>query len=762
MAENVRIRLEGDQKVATDFIAEGTVILRKAEAVARSAGVGMFAKTARLADGVTAYALFTPTQSIVHITALTSRPQTSPKTEFVSRPDFLSGVVRGGVINIRAKTSGGSVGGWDMGTTTEPGNVAFLEMFKPTIKCAQRLKLGSGYQPSQRLAVEPPKWYDIFPQPDERTYPSQYYRITPSCYSGQMKKLVQYVLGLGRLSKDELLESDPLADEVAADGFTMRYDFRWQRTHGLVKAADKRWWLIEISQANGVLAMPLPLYPDVNDADTTVLDNEQPEMADVVAAFGGQPTGETFPYGKELTAAIAAGDILQPLKPEDVAEFYGYSPYSTMLGWAFSSDGHEAHNTGHTVEDYTDGRSIGVGVHYRITFSIGPLKTQRDANEPIADMTAGFTRQSRGYLDRPGKKTGVQFHTPEPMLEAGGMMTYDFPQRLRRVRCDTTVHVFFIDKELQMVRYYQDPKSLPAHIDGNVPSGCGMLSGSYAWTVYGAGGNVPAQFYTNRFDYREKIAPSMSYETYSASPGAFSGPLINDHLDNVRYATITRYRVIRIKASSQNMDGAYAGTYIACPYGAREAYVLYHVAGTISSSSSRSWNTEALDDPNSGISFRYFYHKKPPEDTSCYDQDVRRIQSLAYNPYPCSDIADAGQWLSECQIISEGGNLPGGGSGSFGTTPKATAVCESFLVAATDFQQYALKSLTSDRDRWETKSPDEFGNVKHFDCVFSALGEQHAVFNQRISTSPPPEDYVTYGSLHKKGDSGFFSYLGVL
>ena len=141
---------------------------------------------------------------------------------------------------------------------------------------------------------------------------------------------------------------------------------------------------------------------------------------------------------------------------------------------------------------------------------------------------------------------------------------------------------------------------------------------------------------------------------------------------------------------------------------------------------------------------------------------MRRILTVAHNPYPCSDIADAGQWLSECQVISEGGNRPGGGSGSFGTTPKATAVCESFLVAATDFQQYALKSLTSDRDRWETKSPDEFGNVKHFDCVFSALGEQHAVFNQRISTSPPPEDYVTYGSLHKKGDSGFFSYLGVL
>lgn len=773
MHQPTRIIYEGNAEVASRYVAESHVILNKATAVATTAGVGMFAKTALLAPGISTYTVYTATQSIIIITALTGTTSETVTTKTTKRPDFFSGVVRGGKIEARSIVPLDNTNdGWDNGLK-ESGNTRFyMEMFKPTPKFRNQYnitatktkqpKLGIGYQPSERLAVDPPNWFDIFPQPDERTVPSQYYKITPSCYSGQMKKLVQYVLGLGRIPADMLAPNDALANEVEQHGFVTRYDFRWHRTHGLVRASDKRWWLVEISQVHGVLAMPLPLYEDIETEQDIVIDKpDLEELKDVIAAFGGQPTGECFPTGAALTKAIEAGNVLQLLPISAMAEFYSYSPYSVCFGWAFSSDGHEAHNTANTIETYSDGMDVGVGVHYRIVFSIGPINKNRQAGDPIAAGSAGIARVSRGYLDRPGKKTGVQFHMPDPLLEGGAVVTYEFPRRLNRVRCDTTMHVFFIGKSLQFVRYYQDPKSLPAHTEGTPPSGCGRYSGSYAWTTYGSGGNVPPQFYTNIYDFREKIAASMSSYTYSATPGSFSGPLVNDHLDNVRYATITRIRAIKMRSTAFHEGGVRMASHIACPYGAREAYVIYKIRSTTSSWSSKSTNSDTLTDPNSGTTFRYFFHKKPPGDTSCYDQTPRKIIDVAYSPGGCSFIADAGQWLSMCQTIDLGaGGGGGGGSSSTATTPKATSSCESYLVANTDFQNYTLKVLTSDDARWETKSPDEFGNVKHFDCVFSALGEQHAVFNQRISTAP--DDYVALGSQHRDGDRGFYSYIGVL
>ncbi len=782
MHNPTKIIYEGDPEAGSLYVAEAHTILNKATAVAQKAGVDLFAKTAHLGDGVVVYALYTKQQSVIMIDAprTTYPKKTTVKT--VRRPDFYSGLVRGGTIEAVAITPQADTGGWDFGERPTSATRLDLKAYKPTLlwraqvneavdrEAALRkagkststtplIHLHEGYQPSSRLAVEPPEWTDVFPRPTQRNVPSQYYKIAPSCYSGHMKKLVQYVLGLGRLDEVELPPNDELADEVKAKGFTCRYDFRWTTTHGLVKAADKRWWLVEVSQGHGVLAMPLPLYENIPEFEDDPGAGQQ-ELVDVIAAFGGQPTGETFPTGKTLREAIARGDILQLLTPGDMEEFYVYSPYSTCLGWAFSSDGHEAHNTAHGIEDFSDGRSIGVGVHYRIVFKIGATNTERNGNDPIATASATLTRMSKGYLCRPGRKTGAQFHVPEPLLEDGSVITYDWIPRTNYTRCDTTMGVFFIGKDLQLIKFYYNPSTLPAHTDGTAPSGCGMYSGSYTWTDYSAGGGVAPQFYTNQHDYREKTAPSMSFHTYSATPGAFSGPLVLDWLDKPQYATIKRVRVVKTRTADIYEGGVQQGTHIACPYGAREAYVIYSYRNVTSSWSQKTAGNEIFDDPNEGITFRYFFGYPKPRPDDCYSDKDRRIKYTEYHPYPCSHIADAGQWLSGCQTVDQGGGAGGGPSYVIATQPKTIYQADSFLVANTEFRNYNLKVTTGDQGRWETKSPDDFGFVKHFNCVFSAFGAQHAVFNQRISTAP--DDYVAIGPLHTETDKGFFSYLGVL
>lgn len=789
MHNPTKVIYEGDAETAKSFMGEAHTLLNKVRGVATAAGVGLFSKTARIADGVLVTALYTSGQSVIHIIArpgATKTEETDVQTR--RRPSFYSGVVKGGTLKA-VSVNPPPASDWDFGESAAGTTRIDLSSYKPTprwraqynTKAEKQNKanagvpgyiplphMGEGYQPNSHLSVDAPQWHDIFPQSDERTVPSQYYKITPSCYSGHMKKLVQYVLGLGRLDGDELAGDDPLADDVKQHGFQMRYDFRWYSTHGLTQGVDKRWWLVEISTDRGVLAMPLPLYEDYETEETTVLGNEQEEMATITQAFGGQPTGGSFPTGAALDEAIKRGDVLRLLAAEDMAEFYAYSAYSTCHGWAFSSDGREAHNTAHSIENYSDGRPIGVGVHYRLMINIGAINKERKEDEPIATATATLARISRGYLCRPGKKYGAQYHTPEPLLEGGAVVTYEFLQRPSYPKCDTTVGVLFIGKSLKLIRFYYNPTFLPGHRSGSAPSGCGWYSGSYAWTDYGPGGNVPTQFYTTDYDYREKTAPTMSEHTHVGALGGYSGHLVTDWLDKLEYAYVSRQRRTTVRTYSTNYGDSTHIAHIACPYGAREAYVIYYAKMWQSSWSVRTYDASSLYDPNVGVTFRWFYgypvdpitqkREKPP---GCWDDSTRRGKGSAYIlKDDCGHLADSGRWFGTCQVAYEGGAGFGDSGSHSATEPKSGGFAESYLVANTEFITYRLNAPLGDAERWSTKSPDEFGLVKHFDCVFSALGEQHAVFNQRISTAP--NDYVTFGSLHDKTDAYFFSYLGVL
>jgi hypothetical protein len=778
MHSPTKLIYEGDSERAALFMGEAHTLLNKARGVADAAGVGMFGKSATLVEGVVAYALYTAQQSVIIINAA---PQSVPSAKAVqearSRPKFYSGVVKGGTLTTASKLDAGE---WDFGPPPNVSSYSVLSAYKPTSAWRAQYNafvdkqnaankdtpgytpltpLGAGYQRLSQLAVDPPEWYDVFPQPTETVIPSQYYKITPSCYSGHMKKLAQYVLGLGRLDVSELAPEDDRTDEVQQSGFVMRYDFRFHSTHGLVKGPDNRWWLVEISQMNGVLAMPLPLYEDYDKDGEEVPAPDLEELTVIKEEFGGQPTGECFPVGTALDDAITRGDVLRLLPAKTIAEFYNYSPYSTCWGWAFSADGHEAHNTAHTIEEFSDSRPIGVGVHYQITFTLSAVNKDRKEGEPVGSGSAGFSRISRGYLAQPGAKHGSQIHYPEPLLEGGSVVTYPYIQRRRYTYCDTTMMVFFIDKELQIVKMYFNPASLPAHIDGAMPEGeCGHISGTYQWTEYSSGGHIPPQYYTNDYDFREKIAPSIVVNSHIGSLGGYSGPQVSDHPDNVRLSSIVRQRSYSTKSHRVYRNSSAYRTHIAAPYGAREAYVFAHFSRAEQQWEFNGATRGALTDPNYGTGYRYFYKPHPKPD-DCFDEHVRKVQSTGYSGGGCSFLADSGTWLSICQAVSPSPGLSTYGTQSF-TSPKFVSHGEGYLVANTDFRVRKLNTPASDAERWETKSPDEFGLVKHFDCVFSALGVQHAVFNQRIGTAP--NEYQTYGYLHTEGDRGFFSYLGVL
>lgn len=174
----------------------------------------------------------------------------------------------------------------------------------------------------------------------ERTDESQHKYICGSMYSGRMAKLVQLLLGYGKMhtstpypNEDETpvraLGATPYSD--ALSGVRIRYDHRWACCHGVVTAQDDTLWLVEISELNGVIAMPLPML------------SKTAAIKEVRKLFGGMPSGGTFP--KNITKAIADGKVIRLASAASLLPLYSKQSYSSDMGWSFADNGRTAYNT---------------------------------------------------------------------------------------------------------------------------------------------------------------------------------------------------------------------------------------------------------------------------------------------------------------------------------------------------------------------------------------------------------------------------------
>ena len=190
--------------------------------------------------------------------------------------------------------------------------------------------------PLKKPAARPPTAFND--EPFLAKVGAQYADLSPSMFSGLMAKAVAVVMGMGK---------------------EVKYDYRWTRCHGIVKSVDDKFWLVEISAANGVMAMPLGLAKGDKNSK-----NDAIKQASLL--FGGVPTGKNFPVGEKLTAALAAGTAIRLLTASAMLPFFEKSAYSSAMGWSFSPDGREAHNT-----CMTRVHPFARGYHYKLAITVG-------------------------------------------------------------------------------------------------------------------------------------------------------------------------------------------------------------------------------------------------------------------------------------------------------------------------------------------------------------------------------------------------------
>lgn len=231
------------------------------------------------------------------------------------------------------------------------GDPDVLRSFKPTQQCWQYplksdpAKSPSAFSDEPILAIEA--------HANTGLSGSQYDKLASSMYSGLMAKAVQIILGIGKQKPTD-------------DGVQVKYDYRWARCHGIAKDPSGKSWLIEISQAEGVLAMPLPLIRNTAGLSSS----PQKVLSETVKLFKGIPSGETFPTGAALTTAIAAGTVLRLKTAAQMNDVFSKTAFSASLGWSFNDTGSEAHNT-----CYTSVSGVQTSYHYKLTINLGDTKS---------------------------------------------------------------------------------------------------------------------------------------------------------------------------------------------------------------------------------------------------------------------------------------------------------------------------------------------------------------------------------------------------
>ncbi len=430
-----RIVTSGDEQRAAAHLPRALKLLRQVEERARLGGLSLLGSQWALDEDSYCYAVVAGGIAAVHVVAgYEHPPSTEPPATPVSVPDFVSGAVRGGYIE-------------DVPATPDRPAHKRLEDFHPTRETQLAYQIGNGFRPTTRLTVEPWTAFDVLRNNNPSGVPvySQYTKLKPTMYSGTMRKCVQALMGFGRQrrtadGKREVSLYDQwrapratragsvappsYAADVARTGLQIRYDWRFVRTHGLTRAADGRWWLVEIGINNGAIAMPLAFHagtdtPAFRDwIDTRKLHGDKAHerandgpLRTMLDELGGLPTGEAFPPGAEIEAWIRAGRVVRLLDKDQLAPFYAHSAYSSAMGWAFNEYGNEAHNTAWRAGE--DG--VLRGVHYAAQFTIGNstevtparqaaqlaerLATLRKATQPPAGLEAAIWKCARLATD---------------------------------------------------------------------------------------------------------------------------------------------------------------------------------------------------------------------------------------------------------------------------------------------------------------------------------------------------------------------------
>ena len=771
------VRLEGDKAKALGRIPEAKLLLSKAQAVAKNAGVSTFSMSQRTDEGYM-YALTANGVDAVFVSAnpdVVGEVQNETPLVITEHgfPDILSGVVVNGVL---------------------AGDV--LNTFAPTAQCrATHTGLAAGKQQSRRLAVRPWPANDVDGNPD--TF-SQYTALKPSMYTGTMCKVVQAVMGLGRINPAKLGDKavnkqDPQLSaylrQIKTTGVQVRYDYKFHRTHGIYTGPDGVLWLVEIGINRGIIARPLPIVPGSNKPPfrDSITARGDSDMLEVLDALGCVPTGEAFPNTPtELAKAKARGDVIELMPASGMREFYKNSPYSSACGWAFSDSGAEAHNTAYGYD--SDTAEVQTGYHYQVNISIGPVVSPRRTGTPVGAGSANLVIQSKGALygaGRIGKYLPYKIH--EPVI--GGLLSHDAsPKVAQSVApfCDTTMFVCFDEGQLKAVKFYFNPETdATTEVEDSRYVGECLFAGEWSIQEKWGSRTFPRMMYTNDIDDRRVLSENTKDTNIKSRDIGFDPPRFGDFPEAPEYCQVFRERIFERTIDVVQVSGSSIGSVVIIPEFSRSAYYYMFAESTQSSTRTNVVDFQSIRDPNTAYGWRSFVTIAAPSlSPECINNKYicgtthrdRRVICTSYEPAyvpayggvdgSCYQYADFGPWIKECDPIEAicsaqmNNSLPSHVSSSSSSNVPPKTEQKLVLVSPGYGGQLEIKTGHASYSVWARPSPDpDTLELQHISSTHSCLGEDALVYYDDLKGSGQQK---TFGPLAVTiGGSDNPTFIGV-
>lgn len=790
------IRFEGNRAACEALLPQAKKLLYSVRTVREKAGVTTFAAVRKLGDNAYAYALSSGTVDILYVSANVEAVYETYEPVFQSQESYVPPSLYSGLAFNPHMVDENTV--LPNGTAERAG---LMYTFAPTLDCRTYINgrsnnaqtLVPGPQPVRRLALEP---HPMFPEAQSRSpvrVAPQCAYLKPSLYSGTMAKVIQIMQGYGKMSTSSLhpnSAADAYGKLVKENGFKIQYDHRFSRTHGVYRTAvKKKLWLIEISAARGVLAMPLPEFPPPPGSKSLKeyfeLKADSEDMTAIFDDLGMLPTGESFPSGQALEARINKGTVLRLLTAEDLEPFYKCSPYASTQGWVFNPRGNEAHNTGYYYGD----DEVQRGVHYQISIQIGELLEDREPNTPIAIGSAHLIKQGEGLLYAPSGKIAryLPFKYHEPLLPESGLLSHDaglppyIYNRVANQKCDTPMFVAFHGEALVVARYYRNPKSAIYNEIVDTFEGC-LYSGSWYREQSTGTRSFPTMMYLNIQDDRAVLQGSYSrYDMTSADMG-FTPCTISDFEEDLSWSVSTRSKIFKETLVNYTESGQRMNAIVAVPEGSRQGF--YYAFGTTLGSVSRTNTVQytTLRDPHTYYNFRRFPSAQidpvPAGATAakcscigpnCEQANIpitrRKRVYLQMANTPCSDYADGGDFLPQCADVESicRGSVRIPATSVTNTTPPPY---NGFLRYYDDSGLGAVNLVlthSSFENRWEMPSPDpDFGLMQNITATYSTMNDLGAESRQYMT------ELLQSGGIHKREGvfctthtDGSMTYVGV-
>jgi len=754
------VRLEGDEKRALALIPEGKLLLSKAQAFTKRAEIPTYSMSRRVSDDEYIYVLVAGDQNIIQISAGVKYPGLVHEEPEVPEspvfPDFLSGLVFNGIMDTREETK------------SDGSKVSYkvIRSWAPTPNCAKIQKLKTGLQSSGRLAVAPYASMSEWRAPQNSSVEfSQLHVPRSSQWSGTMKKVVQICMGFGQINKNKLRDpnepntTSPYMKEVDQYGVQVRFDYKFMRSHGIYRAEDKRLWLIEISAGRGVVAMPLPIYPGSDTQGFKARAEARGDTAMVTALeeLGCLPTGEAFPTTPALfNKKVERGEILQLLSPSDLQDFYGrLSGFSSICGWSFTEKGEQAHNVGYHYPEEEDGYQR--ACWYQINIKIGSINKDRKPGEPIATGSAELRLQQEGFLYSPPiRKSFIPVKYYEPMMAPPGLLSHSakplYGGNLTK-DCDTPVYVGIVEGELKVARYFRAGDSKPINNVTDEREGEPCLYGG-TWTYTSETGTqfVPPMPYTNDIDSRAVLSSSVTTGTLTVTPSGYGAAFGTEFIDRPQYVLVRRARVFKSHTVTETKSGEMRSACFVSPGYLRDGYYFFdgHYFDSHTGGEAVDYD-RSLIDPNQGVSwsFRSGGPGGPPYGTQCSGENCGGkhtyplIMCTVYNTGPCSEYADSGEWLRQCEpsYAFKGSGIRGPGWSTSWDKGRDFQGTWNLVAAAGGMRSGPTNEILHEYAMQPSPDPDT-GSVQQLFAMKNAIGSDTLMYTKGFVAGLVVEGYT--------------------